>query len=73
MFQMYPSSNRYQFYFNRGITYRFEWMAILIKKAATPITDQRIGHSTANYSRIMKISAFVPKTIIFEKIKKDKL
>ena len=36
-------------------------------------TDQRIGHSTANYSRIMKFSGFVLKTIIFEKIKKDKL
>ena len=49
------------------------WAVPNVNMYVCSTTDQRIGHSTANYSRIMKISEFVPKTIIFEKIKKDKL
>merc|ERR1712120_58634 len=31
MCHIYPSSNRYQFYVNSGITYRFKWTTKLIK------------------------------------------
>ena len=39
----------------------------------TSYTDEGMEHAAAFYSTIMKFSVFILRTIIFKKIKKDKL
>ena len=50
MCHIYPSSNRYQFYVNSGITYRFKWTTKLIKiKMATLKVNFQAGFFTQNF------------------------
>ena len=62
MCHIYPSSNRYQFYFNICNTYCFKWMIKLIKKTANPLKSLFSGRLF--YPEIYLLHNFVTNSAI---------